>query len=319
MNRIKIVIIVFLQVFVYSTLLGQVTIQNGDFEAGSTATSISQIYKADFWGFGCDGTADLYDCESPTPGPPFPPGPSLVATPKLCINPRNNGYNNCRFGAITCKNTYYPEAGVLDTTAGESLVNELSGNLLSSTKYTISAYVARGNYTPVIQPLNRRIEAVLRTGNCIDEIIVPIPIDITFNNCEWMPITVDFQISQAQASQGFNFIEFRDASEDIIYHSELIFIDDVHLEGRRVSSIDENGVIPENLISIYPNPVKSELNIKTDIPFNRVVVMDLMGNVMFISTDVETIYVEKLSPGLYIVRLEDLHGNKSFKQKFVKQ
>lgn len=318
MNRMNVLIIALMQLFVYFSLLGQ-DIQNGGFESGSTATFISQIYKADFWGFGCDGTASLYDCHSPQPET-FP-GPSPVATPILCVNPRNNGLNNCRFGAINSRKTFQSSPGIVDTSAGESIINELNGNLLPNIEYKIHAYVARGNYYPVVQPVVRKIEVVLRTGNCIDEIIIPIPIDITYNSCEWMSVSTSFQISSSQASLGYNYIEFRDASTDLNSHGEMIFIDDVWLEnlGRDVSVNNNDKFSITKGVNIYPNPVINVLNIETDLPFERAVIMDLTGKELLEQVDSKTVMVDNLSSGIYIVYLEDIGRKIMSIQKFTKQ
>lgn len=304
------------------TLFGQI-IQNGDFEDGLIPNSSGQIHYADFWHVGCYGTAgltpSLYDCQAD----PVPSGPSagqvVVGTPAGCIYPRNNGSTNCRFGSITCVGTSGATQG-----PGTSIWNELSSDLLPNITYELQAWVARTQFVaPPIGtnswPTVRRIEVVLRATTdgsvCDNEIIVPVPIDIVFNDCNWMFINTTFQLTPAQAAIGYDLIEFRELPLSN-YSFESIFIDDVVLLSRALGLPSEE-TFSSGTVNIYPNPAVYELNIETEIQFNRVVILDLMGKELIVSVDSKTISLENLSAGVYIIQLES--NNDIYSQRFVKQ
>lgn len=286
------------------------TIQNGGFEDGPTATNISQIYNADFWYFGCEDLTSLYDCDSPPiSGGPFA-GASPVDIPANCISPRTNGFDNCRFGSIRCR----PDSNGV----GGSPKNELSGIFQANVTYEIQAFVARGNLpTFVNQPNNRRIEALLRVTNdggaCQNEIVIPIPTDIPYGNCSWMPISAYFQLNPIQAAVGYNFIEFREVPQ-YGHGYEEIYIDDVSLS--RVAGLSNLSL---ETVKIYPNPANTELHIETENKFSRAIVTDLLGKELMVINDSKTIYLENLSTGVYIIQLVSDNGYETYSQRFIKQ
>lgn len=292
-------------------LFGQV-IQNGSFEDGPYANFLNQIYAADFWDYGCNGGTNLYDCQAtPVVGGPLN-GQIVVGTPQYCINPRNNGNNNCRYGSIRCQSIF--------NASGGNLWNELSADLLPGITYTIQGYVARGQQPAGLNvPSTRRIEVVLRAttdgGICNNGLVVPIPIDIRFNACNWTLFSTTFELTSTQAAWGYDKIEFREITQ-ATYDAEEIYIDDIELLGG-VAGLFEDMEAFSELINIYPNPATSELHIETKASVERIVIMDLMGKVLFESANSNTISLESLSAGLYIIQLE--YGNEKYSQRIVKQ
>ncbi len=289
---------------------GQST-QNGDFEDGPTVTNLNQISNADYWGNGCEGNTSLYDCNAP---PIFGlPGPSPVATPAECVYPRLNGSPNCRFGSIRCYSTGGSASG--------SAMNELSGFIQSGILYEIQLYAARGTKPPAAsQPTFRRIEAVLRTGNCDDEIIVPLPIDIPFGDCDWIKLSGTFSLNSNEASFGFNHIEFREIPQ-IVWHGEEIYIDDVELLNIGLASIDSEAPLSNlnRLVSVYPNPTSSEIKINFEGEVSRVVITDITGNELISALDLEVISVKELVKGMYFVRVYTDNFGGNYVQAFMKE
>lgn len=287
-------------------------IQNGTFEAGTTPNNISQIARATYWHIACNGNTDLYDCQADPVGGSGPgSGSVIVGTPAACINPRSNGSNNCRFGSIRTAGQF---------SSSGSLYNELDADLLPNITYTIQAYVARGlapSGSNLNWPATRRIEAVLRAttdGNyCDNEIIVPIPIDIVYNNCNWMFVSATFQLTPTQALGGYDLIEFRDLSR-VGYDQERIYIDDVELLGG-TAGLSET--LSSETVNIYPVPTSSNLHIDTKFSFEKVLITDLMGKVLLEGADSKTISVETLSDGVYIIQL--VNGEEIYSQRIVKQ
>jgi hypothetical protein len=70
-------------------------------------------------------------------------------------------------------------------------------------------------------------------------------------------------------------------------------------------SIRETDFSKANSISIYPNPADNQLNIKTDSRFNRLVISNVLGQVVFeenqVVTGTSTIDVANFKPGMYFM------------------
>ncbi|MBL0013456.1 MAG: T9SS type A sorting domain-containing protein [Flavobacterium sp.] len=78
--------------------------------------------------------------------------------------------------------------------------------------------------------------------------------------------------------------------------------------------------IADNQIVVYPNPTNNILNLKlpNNIAVDKITITDLTGKtVQEQSQDTETVNVENLADGIYV--LQATSGNNSFETKFVKQ
>ena len=80
-----------------------------------------------------------------------------------------------------------------------------------------------------------------------------------------------------------------------------------------LSSID----FEKEKISIYPNPTKSTLNIKTATAIANISVYSLLGK-QVIKTNSKTVDVSSLSEGVYLIKIIDLYGNQHVK-RFIKE
>jgi hypothetical protein len=314
-------LILFIIPLVHFTLNCQ-TIQNGDFESGPHPNFFGQINRADFWDRGCYGSSalypSLYDCQAtPATSGPFA-GQILVDPPAGCINPRNNGQTNCRFGSISCLGTFGASQG-----PGTSIWNELSADLQPNITYEFNAWVARTQFVPPpvgtnVWPVVRRVELVLRAttdGNiCDNEIVIPVPVDITFNSCNWMKISTTFQLTPLQALGGYDRIEIRELPRSN-YSLENIYIDDVELLGG-VTGVDELNPTTSSFV-VYPNPVTSDLKIETEIDFEKCIIMDLTGKELLEFSNSKTISLENLASGTYFISI--LSNGQYHSQRFVKQ
>ena len=72
----------------------------------------------------------------------------------------------------------------------------------------------------------------------------------------------------------------------------------------------------DNSISIYPNPVSDELNVRTIIPFTHSEIINQLGEVV-ISSNQNTIKLNELTPGIYFIKTYNNNSLLSTK-KFVK-
>ncbi|NRR91101.1 T9SS type A sorting domain-containing protein [Winogradskyella undariae] len=79
----------------------------------------------------------------------------------------------------------------------------------------------------------------------------------------------------------------------------------------------EDVVFQNNEISIYPNPTKSTINIKTESNVANVSVYSLLGKEV-IKTNTKTVDVSSLSEGIYLIKVIDLDGNQHVK-RFIKK
>lgn len=112
---------------------------------------------------------------------------------------------------------------------------------------------------------------------------------------------------------GNAFIDFsQDANKDI-NASELIA---EFFEFQNTISVAEEYFEPES-VSVYPNPFKEELSIKTDKSISRIEIVNLIGNLVFSESQPNTsIDLDHLSPGIYMVKIHT--GEKSVTKKIIK-
>ncbi|PIB32777.1 hypothetical protein BFP78_00485 [Gaetbulibacter sp. 5U11] len=79
----------------------------------------------------------------------------------------------------------------------------------------------------------------------------------------------------------------------------------------------ENFDLNINNISLYPNPTKSTLNIKTATAISNITVYSLLGK-QVIKTNSKTVDVSSLSNGVYLIKILDVNGNQHVK-RFIKE
>ncbi|MEQ3663021.1 MULTISPECIES: T9SS type A sorting domain-containing protein [unclassified Olleya] len=79
----------------------------------------------------------------------------------------------------------------------------------------------------------------------------------------------------------------------------------------------EDFQIQSSSISLYPNPTKSTLNIKTASAIANISVYSLLGK-QVIKTNSKTVDVSNLSNGVYLIKIMDVNGNKHVK-RFIKE
>ena len=70
-------------------------------------------------------------------------------------------------------------------------------------------------------------------------------------------------------------------------------------------------------IHIYPNPVRNELFIETEIPIKSIEILNTKGQQLYHATSIERINTSYFPTGLYMIRLMDSNGNFN-NMKFVK-
>jgi len=68
---------------------------------------------------------------------------------------------------------------------------------------------------------------------------------------------------------------------------------------------------------IYPNPIRDELNIRTSETVIQAQVLDLSGRIMLKFLNTNTLYVNELRPGVYMLRIETENG--IITEKFIKK
>ena len=61
-------------------------------------------------------------------------------------------------------------------------------------------------------------------------------------------------------------------------------------------------ILPEDAVSIYPNPAGNVLQVETDFPLLRIELYDLSGRMLIRSTETQ-LFLTDINPGLYSVRV----------------
>lgn len=85
----------------------------------------------------------------------------------------------------------------------------------------------------------------------------------------------------------------------------------------RTLTVNEPTIITGKDLTIYPNPVEHELNIKTTKKINQIEIYSLTGQKILTSTKTN-IEVSKLSKGIYILKILTDDGQQ-LTQKFIKK
>lgn len=81
--------------------------------------------------------------------------------------------------------------------------------------------------------------------------------------------------------------------------------------------LDDNIYGNENSISLFPNPVSEMLSIKSSSRINKLVVFNLLGQKVMVRENTNSLNVNKLKPGAYILKIVDENDSVSTK-KFIK-
>ncbi|WP_079666343.1 T9SS-dependent choice-of-anchor J family protein [Soonwooa buanensis] len=102
------------------------------------------------------------------------------------------------------------------------------------------------------------------------------------------------------------------AFEGISKYGRGLDIDDVMVGD--VANLAVNNTAANKAISVYPNPAKDVVNIKTDKDVNSIQIFSLTGQlVKTIEKNVRTINVSDLKKGVYLLRVKSASQDESFK------
>ena len=92
--------------------------------------------------------------------------------------------------------------------------------------------------------------------------------------------------------------------------------DDIEVIVKDVEALDIedfNGK-EEGLVTIYPNPVKNILNIKMIPNVKRIEVFNLLAQKVLEQWNTNSINIEKIKKGVYIIKIYDFNNNVSTKK-----
>jgi hypothetical protein len=73
------------------------------------------------------------------------------------------------------------------------------------------------------------------------------------------------------------------------------------------------------LLSIFPNPAKTELNINTDINYSSLVIVNSLGQVLLKKEKMDALSIESLSNGVYFIQLLNKENKVIAIKKFIKE
>lgn len=129
---------------------------------------------------------------------------------------------------------------------------------------------------------------------------VPILTEIATNNVA--AITKSINIPNNLANQQVR-LYFRHFQQGNI----MLYIDDIKIATGTALGVSES-TKPDVKISVYPNPVKNQLNIKSPEKILSTEVFDVTGRSMPIESDISKINVSKLGSGNYILKIKTEEG-----------
>jgi hypothetical protein len=89
-----------------------------------------------------------------------------------------------------------------------------------------------------------------------------------------------------------------------------------------ILSVSTNGInelINQKNFSIFPNPAKSNFEIKTDLSYDKIEIRDIQGRIVQTESKNKVINISSLQKGTYIIRLFDDQSNVLGIQQFVKE
>lgn len=147
-------------------------------------------------------------------------------------------------------------------------------------------------------------------------------ISFDFPHDQWFPVTMYFDLTQgmSNATWGISVDEtevlpegspFTNEAGDVpsslgglnffsISTDNLYYLDDIELDERQLGVIENSEI---NFV-IYPNPVNDVLFINSDVMINKVILYDVLGNVIFSTSEANSINTSSLSKGMYFVVVE---------------
>ena len=81
-------------------------------------------------------------------------------------------------------------------------------------------------------------------------------------------------------------------------------------------TVDENFATKD--LIVYPNPVRSFLNISTEKKLRKIAVNNIHGQTLLLADSTDTINISSLSSGIYVLKIEDVNGQITVK-RIIKQ
>jgi hypothetical protein len=139
-----------------------------------------------------------------------------------------------------------------------------------------------------------RITEIDNSGNVIWVYIIPVSANTNFDQFSEPTNNSAFRAHRySENYEGFNGVTFNNTGiiEDVNSISEncinLLSVDDVNF----------------NSLSIYPNPTSGVITINYSNPIDEILVIDVTGKVVLSQKHTNTINLEELSKGLYIIKV----------------
>jgi len=93
-------------------------------------------------------------------------------------------------------------------------------------------------------------------------------------------------------------------------------VDNFKITGETVNNINDNGF--ENEISLWPNPSRNIINIKSQYIIKNINLYNYLGELVLTQKTTLTINIQNLSKGFYLCKFEDENGNFAIK-KIIKE
>lgn len=113
---------------------------------------------------------------------------------------------------------------------------------------------------------------------------------------------------KATATTGFRFVKWTLASDTVTVSKNTSFtVSAINKDMAYIANFESTTAV-ENInaeqVSIFPNPVKSVLNIQIDRPNWQISIMDVAGRTMLVSSNQKSIDISMLKEGMYLVNIQ---------------
>lgn len=223
-------------------------------------------------------------------------------------SPVTADFNNFNGGTTTVEPVTAPQSSGNSSTNLAKLVRDggevwagafldLSGTLNFTSEKLITLKVWTD--APIGTPVNMKLEEQTNTGNNIELSTV------TTVTGEWETLSWDFSASGVSVFDRLVFL-FDIGNLGNGSATSTFYIDDV----QQVATLSVEN-INSDFIKIYPNPVTSTLYINSStIDLTKIEIFSLFGNkVMEFRTNLNTMNVDELSSGLYLVKIHSSEGS----------
>lgn len=236
------------------------------------------------------------------------------------------------FSFMVSFHSFNPEDAVIFTTDfAEATHSGVWMNISSTGKLSISYGDAQGNFSinnrrtkngNIVSPVNtwHHIIGIIRGPNDMD-----VYIDCNYDSGTYEGTGNGIGYTSAAGSIGrkdANFAippyYFKGKIDDFRYWNRALTQDNIDSLCLLQVGISNLNLLPESRM-IYPNPFKSQVNLRHDVNISKILIMDSFGRLIGKYDFAESIDLNYISPGIYFINLYDKNYDHIKTEKIIKE